>query len=173
MKWRRKGRVVELPNDVRANLGLDRKERVLGQGQDDNTGAYVVVTTTHLVVATDVGLVLRRPWHEVDAGSWSPDTWTLSVTWVDGSRAGQWTFRDQAGVIAETFHERVQASVVRSEPLGLAGPNGNGRVVVRRDLATGELFLQTVLGRRVDTSNPAVGAAIERVSAGLRDDVGL
>lgn len=173
MRWRRQGRVVELPSQVRARLGLERKERMLAHGQDDNTGAYVVVTTTHLVVATPEDRLLRRPWHEVDAGSWSPETWTLSVTWVDGSRAGQWSFRDQAGVIAETFHERVQASVVRSEPLGLKGPNGNGRVVVRRDLASGELFLQTVLGRRVDSSDPAVGAAIERVSAGLRDDVGL
>lgn len=173
MKWRRKGRVVELPAEVRAHLGLERKERVLAQGQDDNTGAYVVVTTTHLDVATPEAQLLHRPWHEVDAGAWSPEAWTLSVTWVDGSRPGQWTFRDQAGVIAETFHERVQASVVRSEPLGLKGPNGMGRVVVRRDLGSGELFLQTVLGRRVDTSDPAVGAAIERVSAGLRDEVGL
>lgn len=173
MKWRRKGKVVELPPEVRAHFGLERKERLLAHEQDDNTGAFVAVTTTHLVVATPEAQLLRRPWHEVDAGAWSPDTWTLSVTWVDGARAGQWTFRDQAGVIAETFHERVQASVVRSEPLGLKGPNGNGRVVVRRDLATGDLLLQTVLGRRVDTSDPAVGAAIERVSAGLRDDVGL
>lgn len=170
MRWRRKGTVVPLPEQVRAQLG---KTRVLAHGKDDNTGAFVVVTTTHLVVATPEAVVLRRPWSDVDAGSWQPDTWTLSVTWVDGGRANQWSFRDQTGMVAETFHERVQASVVRSEPLGLKGPTGSGRVVVRRDLATGELFLQTVLGRRADPGNPAVQAAIERVGAGLRDDVGL
>lgn len=173
MKWRRKGTVIPLPDEVKAQLGLVGRERVLAHGHDDNGGAFVAVTTTHLVVATPTEALLRRPWHEVDAGGWQPDTWTLSVTWVDGSKAGQWSFRDQAGVVAETFHERVQASVVRSQPLGLKGPAGTGRVVVRRDLATGALFLQTVLGRRVDSSDPAVQAAIDRVSAGLLDDVGL
>lgn len=170
MKWRRKGTIVPLPDEVRKQLG---KARLLAHGRDDNTAAFVVVTTTDLVVATPEAILLRRPWSDVDAGSWQPDTWTLSVTWVDGGRGNQWSFRDQAGVLAETFHERVQASVVRSQPLGLKGPAGSGRVVVRRDLASGELFLQTVLGRRVDAADPAVQAAIDRVSAGLRDDVGL
>lgn len=170
MKWRRKGTVVALPDEVRDRVG---KDRVLAHGRDDNSGAFVLVTTTHLVVATPDAIVVRRPWSDVDTGSWQPDTWTLSVTWVDGGRGNQWSFRDQAGVVAETFHERVQASVVRSQPLGLKGPAGSGRVVVRRDLATGDLFLQTVLGRRADPADPAVQAAIERVSAGLRDDVGL
>ncbi|NNG40527.1 hypothetical protein HJ588_14755 [Flexivirga sp. ID2601S] len=162
----------QVPDDVLARLELPRGEKVLAAAVDANTGAHVVATTLHLAVVTDRSVALRKPWHLVDAGQWEPQTWTLTVTWVDGSRPGQWTFAPQDTRLPETVHERVQSTVVLSEPLPLTGRR-RGRVVIRRDLQTGGLLTQTVLGRGVRGDDPEVAAAVSRVSAYLQEQVGL
>lgn len=169
-QWKR---IPPVPDAVRRHLELAGKERVLAHAVDDNTGAAVVATTTHLVAATDDHQVLRRPWHEVDAAMWSAQHWTLSVTWVTPGHAVQWTFYNQETRLPETVHERVQASVVLSEPLPLPGRRHSGRVVVRKNLATDELFTQTVLGRGVPAGDPEVRAVVQQVTASLREQVGL
>ncbi|NYJ74280.1 MULTISPECIES: hypothetical protein [Allobranchiibius] len=163
----------KLPDDVRDALDLARGERVLTFARDDNTGAQVVATTYRFVVATADTVVMQRDWYDVDAGQWDPDTWTLTVTWVDGRHAGQYTFRGQDTRLPETFHERVQASVVLASPLDLPGPRRSGRVVIRKDLRDGRLFEQTVLGRQTPADDPAVLARIDQLTAQLRDQVGL
>ena len=102
----------------------------------------------------------------------SPSPPRLTVTWTDGTRPGQWTFRGQQTLLPETVRERVQASVVLSTRLVL-GERRTGRVAIRQDLATRELVPQTVLARRVRADDPEVRIQVEAALADLRDQVGL
>lgn len=180
----RKASRPELPPAVATALDLAKGERVLAFAVDDNTGAYVVATTYALVVVR-AGIVgsevdgpekaeraARRRWLSVDAGAWEPETATLTVTWADGRRAGQWSFRDQPTLLPETVRERVQASVVLSTRLSL-GDRRSGRVAIRQDFATRELVPQTILGRFARADDPEVQAHVQAALAHLRDQVGL
>ena len=82
-------------------------------------------------------LVWSRPWHEVDAGSWSREASTLTVTWADRRRPGQWRLGEgmRERVFLQTLRERVQATVVLGEDLPAAGRR-TGRAVIRQDLRT-------------------------------------
>ena len=164
-------------------LELAKGERVLAFAIDDNTGGYVVATTYALAVFTPAGeasdavtagveRVLRRRWLSVDAGAWEPVTATLTVTWADGRRAGQWSFRDQQTLLPETVRERVQASVVLSTRLNV-GDRRTGRVAIRQDFATRELIPQTILGRYARADDAEVQAHVQAALAHLRDQVGL
>ena len=174
---------AELPAAVVKALELAKGERVLAFAVDDNTGSYVVATTYALAVLTSTELTstavistaertVRRRWLSVDAGSWEPETATLTVTWADARRAGQWSFRDQPTLLPEALRERVQASVVISTRLTL-GDRRTGRVAIRQDFATRELIPQTILGRYARADDPEVRAHVEAALAHLRDQVGL
>lgn len=163
-----------VPDEVVAALECTRGERVLAHVVDDNNGAYVVATTLRVAAVTPDGrVVLERPWHEVDTGQWSTDTRTLTASWVDHARPAQWTFRDQTSRLPEVFKERVNATVLVTEPLGLSGPRRKGRVVLRKDLRTQQVFVQQVLGRSTDRHDPDVVEALDRVSAFLAEQAGL
>jgi hypothetical protein len=158
---------------MRAALELAQGERVLAFAVDDNTGGYVVATTYALAVVTPTAeRTVRRRWLSVDAGSWEPETATLTVTWADGGRPGQWSFRDQRTLLPETLRERVQASVVIATRLTL-GDRRAGRVAIRQDFATRELIAQTILGRYGRDDDPEVQAHVQAALAHLRDQVGL
>lgn len=189
---------AELPPAVVKTLELAKGERVLAFAVDDNTGACVVATTYALAVVKSVATTsssgtsgtvpsdsvtsdsasrtaertMRRRWLSVDAGAWEPQTATLTVTWADGKRAGQWSFRDQPTLLPETVRERVQASVVISTRLTL-GDKRTGRVAIRQDFATRELIPQTILGRYARADDPEVEAHVRAALAHLRDQVGL
>jgi hypothetical protein len=163
----------DLPPAIENALELAKGERVLAFAVDDNTGGYVVDKTYALAVFTSsVERILRRRWLSVDAGAWEPVTATLTVTWADGRRAGQWSFRDQQTLLPETVRERVQASVVLATRLNL-GDRRTGRVAVRQDFATRELIPQTILGRYARADDPEVQAHVQAALAHLRDQVGL
>ena len=115
---------------------------------------------------------LRRRWLSVDAGAWEPETATLTVTWAEGGRGAQWSFRDQETQLPETLRERVQASVVIATRLTL-GDRRSGRVAIRQDFATRELISQTILGRYTRADDPEVQAHVRAALAHLRDQVGL
>ena len=184
----RKAPRAELPPVVRQALELARGERVLAFALDDNTGAHVVATTYAFTVVSSAPVLsapgpsapvsstavrgLRRRWLSVDAGAWEPETATLTVTWADGKRAGQWSFRDQPTRLPETVRERVQTSVVISTRLTL-GDRRSGRVAIRQDFATDELISQTILGRFTRADDPEVQAHVKAALAHLRDQVGL
>jgi len=184
MGWfRRRPSAAELPPAITAACELAKGERVLAFGVDDNTGRYVVATTYALAVVipaaeTSAGVTstaeraLRRPWLFVDAGAWEPETGTMSVTWTDGARGVQWSFRDQATLLPETLRERVQASVVIGTRLVL-GDRRSGRVAIRQDFETRELVPQTILGRYTRADDPEVKAHVEAALAHLSDQVGL
>ena len=175
---KRKAPRAELPAAVVKALELAKGERVLAFAVDDNTGSYVVATTYALAAVTSAALTstaertVRRRWLSVDAGSWEPETATLTVTWADARRAGQWSFRDQHTLLPETLRERVQASVVISTRLTL-GDRRTGRVAIRQDFATRELIPQTILGRHARADDPEVQAHVEAALAHLRDQAGL
>ena len=163
----------DLPPAIEKALELAKGERVLAFAVDDNTGVYVVATTYALAVFTSsVERILRRRWLSVDAGALEPVTATLTVTWADGRRAGQWSFRDQQTLLPETVRERVQASVVLSTRLNL-GDRRTGRVAIRQDFATRELIPQTILGRYARADDPEVQAHVQAALAHLSDQVGL
>ena len=174
----RKASQPELDPAIAKALELAKGERVLAFAVDDHTGAHVVATTYALAVVTSTPVAstaeraVRRRWLSVDAGAWEPETATLTVTWADGRRAGQWSFRDQVTLLPETLRERVQASVVLTTRLTL-GDRRSGRVAIRQDFASRELIAQTILGRYTHADDPEVQAHVQAALAHLRDQVGL
>jgi hypothetical protein len=161
-----------LPDAVRSALDLSRSERVLAWAKDDLSDSTVVATTHALYAVDPAGTrALARPWHVVDAGSWSADLFQLTVTWVDGARPVQWVCREPT-MLPETLRERVQASVVLMQRVDLGGRR-SARAVIRQDLATGELVQQVVLGRGVRSGDPDLEEATASALAYLREQVGL
>lgn len=150
-------------DDRDARAGRTRGEQVLAVARDERTDGYVVATTTRLAALPApagppaTGPILDRlvrPWHEVAGGAWEPMTATVSVTWVDGGRAAQWTLRAGGERFAQVFYDRVQASVVIDAPVEMSGRTV-GRVAIRRDLATGEPLRQVAWGRGAARDDPA------------------
>jgi len=171
--FKRRTPKAELPQPIALTLDLAKGERVLAFGVDDLTGGYVVATTYAFVVVASTGeRIVRRRWLSVDAASWEPETETMTVTWADRRRGGQWTFRDQQTRLPETVRERVQASVVLVTRLTL-GDRRTGRVAIRQDFATRELIAQTILGPYARPDDPEVQAHVQAALAHLKDQVGL
>ncbi|PRY63742.1 hypothetical protein BCF74_101141 [Knoellia remsis] len=171
MKWggrARRGAVV--PPEVASALG-DRAREVLACAQDARSTAYVIATKTRLYAVRDSSVVLDRPWHMVDGGSWDDESRTLTVTWVDRAPAQRWVLED-FGTFPQVFRERVQASVVLADEVDL-GAKRRARVVVRKDLATGALLGQTILGRGVRAADPGVREQTSAALARIREQVGL
>src|SRR3954453_20592837 len=138
MRLSMKGRRPDdLPPDVAAGLRGSDGGKVLSAAPDADSRAWVVAQTYHLTLV-DPGrpdaLVWSRPWHEVDAGSWSREASTLTVTWADRRRPGQWRLGDgmRERVSLETPREGAEASVVLGEGLPLRGRR-TGREVIRQD----------------------------------------
>ena len=112
------------PDDVVAALRGADGGKVLSAAPEADSRAWLVASTYHLALV-DPGrpagetLVWSRPWHEVDSGSWSREASTLTVSWADRSRPGQWRLGEgmRERVFLQTLRERVQASVVLGEEL--------------------------------------------------------
>ena len=103
-------RAAALPEAARAAMGADRP---LGWARDLRSGATVVAGTAQVYAVGPAGeVLLARPWHLVDGGSWDRDAATLTVTWVDKEAPARWRFDLDSG-FPEVFRARVQASVVR------------------------------------------------------------
>ncbi|NYG08162.1 hypothetical protein BJ986_002649 [Phycicoccus badiiscoriae] len=160
-----------LPSAVRSAIALGPGERVLSWAREEASGTTVVATNHALHAVGAAGdQMLARPWHEVDGGTWSPELTQLTVTWVDGSRPSQWVL-GATNLLPETLRERVQASVVLAQRIEL-GPRRSARVVLRQDLATGDLVEQVVLGRGVRADDAEMNARTDAVLAYLREQVG-
>ena len=164
-----------VPRDVAAAIGPEPGERLLAWAVEPGTRT-TVVAGRHRLYAVTTGdgaphVALSRPWHLVDAGTWSGDEAVLRITWVDGERPAQFVL-DQPGMLPETLRERVQASVVLAEAVDL-GQRRTARVVVRKDLATGALTSQAVLGPGVRSTDPGVAEQVRSGLARVREQVGL
>ncbi|MGL5861529.1 MAG: hypothetical protein ACRCY9_09785 [Phycicoccus sp.] len=116
-------------------------------------------------------VVVSRSWHLVDSGTWSGADLALRVTWVDRAAPVRVTL-PEPGALPELFRERVQSSIVYGETVDL-GERRTARVVVRRDLATGALLAQSVLGRGVRGTDPGVREQVTAALARVREQVGL
>lgn len=163
----------DVPADARVELA--RGERLLACAQEDSQGHWVLLTTWRLVERTEDGrTVLERPWHEVDAGVWNPDTWALSVSFVDGLQGRQWVLRQRTGPgsVPEVFRERTSASVVLTRTVDL-GPRRRARVSVRTDLRRRVLLEQVLLGRGTRGDDPELAAQVHLARQELRGQVGL
>jgi hypothetical protein len=168
----RRSRADRVPDEAREALTLGRAERLLSWARDESTGATVVASNHRLYAVRPGGeVVLDRPWHLVDAGTWSHDAFLLTVRWVDRQRPAQWVFTEPT-LLPETLRERVQASVVLAERVDL-GDRRTARAVIRQDLATGDLVEQVVLGRGVRADDPGVGERTGAALAYLKEQVGL
>ena len=95
-----------LPDDVTAAIAPQPGERLLAWAVKPGTGTTVVAGRHRLyAVATGDGgphVALSRPWHLVDAGTWSGDEAVLRITWVDGERPARFVL-DQPGMLPETL----------------------------------------------------------------------
>ncbi|WP_156466240.1 hypothetical protein [Janibacter sp. Soil728] len=163
-RWQR-ARAVPVPEGVE----LERGERVLATAA--TTGDEVVVITTHRLVVPGGALAGGRPWHLVDRGRWDPETDELSVTWVDHGPAGRWTLTD-TGAVPDHFQERVQATIVLVEEVSIDRQR-RARVVLRKDLASGRMLAQTIVGRGCDPDDPDLVAATEIVADRMAEQIGL
>lgn len=159
-----------VPDEVAAALG-DGAGAVLSFARDVRSTAYVVGTKTHVYAVRSGSVELDRPWHMVDTGSWDDETRRLTVQWVDKAPAAVWEL-DDPGTFPQVLRERVQASVVLADEVDL-GAKRRARVVVRKDLATGALMGQTILGRGVRSTDPGVREGTRAALDRLREQVGL
>lgn len=175
MRFGRLGRGgPQVPVEVATALD-GRSGDVLSFARDVRSTAYVVGTKTHVyavrVDSLGGSVDLDRPWHMVDTGSWDDETRRLTVQWVDKAPAAVWELEDP-GTFPQVLRERVQASVVLADEVDL-GAKRRARVVVRKDLATGALMGQTILGRGVRSSDPGVREETRAALDRLREQVGL
>ncbi len=157
-----------------AAVPLRRGERILAVAPDADRGTVVATTFDVAYVGLDGDLLWRRAWLLVDTGSWSSTEASLEVTWMGDEPTERWEVAGNDRFLT-VFRERVQASVVLGTDVEVAGRRV-ARVVLRKDLATGEL-LDQVKWRRGRAPGGAhteeAATAVARARLRLRDDVGL
>lgn len=161
-----------LPPAAAQQVALGRGERVLAWEQPQDRPGWLVVTTFRLVWVEPEGRGgWDRPWHEVAAATWDRESSAMTVTWVQDEPAQRWVLEGGDRLLS-SLRERVQASVVVGASLELADRR-TGKVAIRRDLASGALHDQVVLGGTARPDDPQVVAEVTRVLADLHDQVGL
>ncbi|WP_298456761.1 hypothetical protein [uncultured Cellulomonas sp.] len=158
-----------LPTAVRAGLDVPAGDAVIASAQ--LTDGWAVATRRALHLATDGAPVRRRPWSDVDRAALDPGTRTLSVMWVDGSRDDLHLAHDEPRGLPEVLRERVQSSVVHSEPVTLRDGR-RVRVALRRD-EDGELLTQVIGDGGVDLADPDVARRVDAAEARVREAAGL
>lgn len=162
----------ELPAPARAAVPLGPGEKVLAWATDADRDSHVVATTHHLaLVAQDGSLEWQRPWHDAESGTWQGESQLLTVLWVDHRRPAQWRIT-QPSLLQQVLRERIQASVVLADEFR-TDERRSVRIVIRQDLATGQLLEQVIPGKGADVDDPEVAAQVRARLARLRADVGL
>lgn len=144
--------------------------RVLAEEQLINDGWAFVTVRSFAVVGNDGEIRVQRPWHEVATGEWDGERHTMTVTWVDGSQPTRFKTTDDAPVaFPRVFKERVDASVVYSESLPVAG--GVLRGALRRT-PSGELISQ-ISSDTALANSPQLEEYIAALEQKLWDFVGI
>jgi hypothetical protein len=165
MRWPR--RATRIPDDARAALGLAPGERVLAAARSTD-GSWLV--------ATDRGLVapgVRLDWSSITHAQWYDEETALSVAYVDDTGAvGEHTFHvADPGLLPETVHERVVATILLSRHLPVTGRRGV-RVVARRQPGSDELVWQVVPDPGIDPNDPQVSARVRAAVQQMRTELG-
>ncbi len=168
MRWLRR---ESLPGEVRAQLTLQRGERVLAYA--DGPAGWVVVTS-HAVWLPGRSRLERVGWQQVDSAAWNQDEGVLTVVQAAplGGRARRWFVRvDDARDLLLVVKERVRATVVLSRRVLLDGDRAV-TVVGRRAPGQDAVTWTVSVDVGVDPSDPAVRAEIDRALQVARADVG-
>lgn len=166
MRWPR--RPTRLPDDARAALELEPGERVLAVARARD-GAWAVATDRALL-----GGGWRVEWSAATHAQWLDEESTLAVTALEPS--GETVLRslvlDEPGLLPETVHERVMATILVSRHLRVDGRRGV-RVVARRQPASDEVVWQLVADSGIDPDDPEVAARVAALLAELTVELGL
>lgn len=164
------GRRLDLPAEHRAQLVLAPKEHVLTWASLRG-GDSTVATDQALHRPVPGGGFVRLPWEAVLHGTWDAqrESFTLDVLGDDGQRERHVLLLDDHGRLPEVLRERVQASIVVSRHVALAGSRGV-RIVGRR--TGGDVSWHVVPDAGVDVEDPAVRDAVERALRETRDQLG-
>lgn len=162
-RWRRQS----IPAQIKAQLS----DRVLA-AQRLRSGGWVVLTKAGIHAFADdrSPAFLDRPWHEVDQGEWDGEEYRIQLTWVDGTEPADLVLTSAEGAVADTLHERVQASLVHVEQEKAPG-GGVLRGAIRR-ASSGELFSQVSVRGRV-TRGPELEEQIVALENRVRSAVGM
>lgn len=161
-------RTTHLPDDARAALELARGERVLSAARQRD-GDWIAATDQALV-----GAGWRAAWSAATHAQWYDDASTLAVAWLDddGERHERSLLLDEPGLLPETVHERVTATILLSQHLPVSGRQGV-RVVARRQPGSDEVQWQVVPDAGVDAADPQVSARVAQVMRAMGTELGL
>jgi hypothetical protein len=158
-----------LPPAAAAALELDPDERVLAWSALAG-GGFAVATLQGLRMITPQGRRIARPWTEIDHAAWDPEAKTVAV-WFVGSRSTVPMEVEDGTWLAQVLRDRVEASVLLTTEIGLAG-GGTMRLALRR-AADGTVIDQAVPPPGVDAADPALAPLIRQGFAALRAEAGL
>jgi hypothetical protein len=161
-------RTTRLPDAARATLGLARRERVLSAARLRD-GQWVAATDQALV-----GTGWRAPWSAASHAQWYDDVGTLEVAWLDdaGERQDRSLVLDEPGLLPETVHERVTATILLSRHLPVRGRQGVS-VVARRQPGSEDVEWQVVADAGVDAADPQVSARVDAAVRAMATELGL
>jgi hypothetical protein len=157
-----------LPATARQLLGLDGDTRVMAWSPLTG-GGWAAATPAGLRALLPTGVLVDRPWTEVDHAAWEADSRMLAIWWV-GSRMATPLEVEVGSFLPEVVYERVQASVVLTKDVAV--PGGTVRVALRKAL-DGTLSTQVVPGRGVRMRDPDVAVAVAQARDELREEAGL
>jgi hypothetical protein len=149
-------------------LGVEAGERVLAAAEVSD-GTWVVATDRALLTPG-----LRVPWVSASHAEWDDDASLLTVDELgDGTRAPRSHRIEllEPGLLPETVHERVVASIVVSRHVRLNDRSGV-RVVARRSPGSDDLRWQVVVDAGLDPDEPRVRVVADRLLTELRREVG-
>ncbi len=152
---------------MRESLGLARGERVLAAAATVDRG-WLVATDRALRYGAE-----RLPWESIAHAEWDHEARTLTVAALadDSAAARRLTVAlDDPGLVPETVHERVMASIVVSRHVRLRGKAGI-RVVGRRVAGSDELAWQAVADAGLDPADEQVRAAADEALRDLRREI--
>jgi hypothetical protein len=161
-------RTAHLPDDARAALHLARGERVLSAARQRD-GEWVAATDQGLV-----GAGWRAVWSAATHAQWYDDASTLAVAWLDdeGGRHERSLVLDEPGLLPETVHERVTATILLSQHLAVSGRLGV-RVVARRQPGSDEVQWQVVPDVGIDAADPQVSDRVAQLMRVMATELGL
>ncbi|MGN6333841.1 MAG: hypothetical protein ACTHOD_19675 [Motilibacteraceae bacterium] len=176
-RWPSPRRRLSLPDDVRAALPLEPRERVLAAAERLD-GGWAVATERALLLVPVGGAagrsdepVERIAWWTVDSAAWDDASERLVV---DARPPGRRPLvrrlaltEPASSLLPETVRERVQASIVVSQKVRLLGRAG-GRVTARQVPGTADLVWNVQLDPGLDPADPQVQAAAEAALAEVR-----
>ena len=170
--WQRAVRGRILPAGLRAQLALDRGERILAAGLDPR-GRHALIATTgalHRRAGTDGWS--RLGWELITEVSWDPAAGRLTIYDLGGVAPGRTAVRlRDRGAIPELAEERISYTRLGSWALSLDGR----RVLAeaRRRPATGELLWIVSSPGGLNLGDADVRQQVNEAVTQLREELGI